>query len=1030
MKKRESQIGNRTSGTGILTILAMFSGCCGLAYEVLYVRALTAILGDMFYVHAALLSTFLVGIGVGAKIAHKAFRWLWVFELLTGLYAIFLPAASKWLAQQPIMVLLTGSGALTILTTIGFISAPSLLIGFSIPLFSAYIKARSPDQLAFQRVYRIYNLGAVLSILTVEFVLIRYFGIRLSLAIIGAINLFNGAILLLTRAAPDQKPAEQPRTFSKRNIAALAMASFGSAVFQMFFLKLSYLVFHPHRENFAIGLSVVMLGIFIGAWLVSKVQIRFETFLVLAAALVGLIYVGYLPILKLFEATAIWAKSSNILILIHKFSFGCLFALGPMIAFGAMIPALMRTERDVADESGHLLFVSSLANAAGYLLYVLVAHPLLTNSVLLALIVVLMLSASLLSVGLRWSKVQTAFAVVGIVLTTFMMFRWDERNFYLAHWVNTLKPEDEVTMFKSGAESATLVNSGKNVWISYNGFPSIYIKTDNVANFAEVMVGVIPALNAPRLDKALVIGFGTGITAGATSLLFKATDVVEINEAFYKMMPHLRHVNFDIEQNPSASLHLSDGRAFLVGKNQVYDAITSTVSDPTYFSASKIYTVDFYKLVRKALKDDGIFCMWIAVGSMSKEGIPTILSALHHSFRYCDLWLLRGNYYLLTCSNQPTHPRRFSELPVRPSLVRQLRNGLFQDEFDEFFEDIRLSENIFDHFTPEVARENTDNHPVLEFMVFRHYKLKKMGSDPFMGNQALFNIDPVRLHELKDAARLARRACVFYQLGEKGGDYLGNFNPILMRDPKVASEFFLESGKFNAAWDRFDEAVKILTTAINIRPNFAQAHNVLGTVLKSQGKLDEAISHFYKALQAKPDFIEAYYNLGNALTSQGKLDEAAQIFQDALAYNELSDLEMDIADIHVSLAAVLKQLNRPDQADEHFNKAIEKYRDELRKDPTAFEVWVRLGNTLITAGNFKKASECFSNAISIDSTILDNHIKLAQSLESQRRYDDAIAALKKAAAYMSNVGDKGAVEKLQEYLERLESKKSNQNAAF
>lgn len=61
----------------MLTVLTLLSGCCALAYEILYVRILTTLLGDMFYVHAALLSTFLVGIGLGAKLAHKWFRWLW-----------------------------------------------------------------------------------------------------------------------------------------------------------------------------------------------------------------------------------------------------------------------------------------------------------------------------------------------------------------------------------------------------------------------------------------------------------------------------------------------------------------------------------------------------------------------------------------------------------------------------------------------------------------------------------------------------------------------------------------------------------------------------------------------------------------------------------------------------------------------------------------------------------------------------------------------------------------------------------------
>lgn len=135
---------------GLLTTLALLSGCCALAYEILYMRALTTILGDMFYVHAALLSTFLVGIGLGAKVAHRWLHWLWAFEMLTGLYALGLPVASRWLSEQPVMGLITSSPFLTIFATVGFLSVPSLLIGFSIPLFSAYIKSCSPERLAFR----------------------------------------------------------------------------------------------------------------------------------------------------------------------------------------------------------------------------------------------------------------------------------------------------------------------------------------------------------------------------------------------------------------------------------------------------------------------------------------------------------------------------------------------------------------------------------------------------------------------------------------------------------------------------------------------------------------------------------------------------------------------------------------------------------------------------------------------------------------------------------------------------------------
>ena len=107
----------RRGEIGLLSLLALLSGCCALAYEVLYVRALTTLLGDMLYVHAALLSTFLVGIGLGAKLAHRCLRWLWAFEILTGLYALALPGVTTWFSEQPVMISITLSASASFTTT-------------------------------------------------------------------------------------------------------------------------------------------------------------------------------------------------------------------------------------------------------------------------------------------------------------------------------------------------------------------------------------------------------------------------------------------------------------------------------------------------------------------------------------------------------------------------------------------------------------------------------------------------------------------------------------------------------------------------------------------------------------------------------------------------------------------------------------------------------------------------------------------------------------------------------------------------
>ena len=446
---------------------------------------------------------------------------------------------------------------------------------------------------------------------------------------------------------------------------------------------------------------------------------------------------------------------------------------------GATLPALMRSEREVAGESGQLLFISSVANAVGYLAYVLLGHPLLSTQVLLGLLAGTCLFASLLANGFRPPRAQVVVATAGVALVAVMMVRWDERNFTLAHWAQQLTPRDEAFYFKSGSESATLVRSPNHEWITYNGHPSISVQRDGRVTAEEMISGVIPALGAPRLERALVLGLGTGITAGAASRIFETTDVVEINHAFYKMMPEIAYANLQIEDNPSARLHLADGRAFLIGRELSYDAILNSIPAPTYYSASKIYTIEFYERVRRALKPDGIFSTWLTVPDMSEEGLLTILSALHQFFPYCDLRLMSPAYYMATCSRQRLHPRRFSELSAEPILVEQLQNSLGELDLDEFFVDTRISENIFEHFTPEVPRANTDDHPVLETMLVRRYQMRRMGREIFLERQASLNVDPVRLHELGDPARLYRRAATFYHLDRNY--FQRNFVPLLKR---------------------------------------------------------------------------------------------------------------------------------------------------------------------------------------------------------------------------------------------------------
>ncbi|MHA3961312.1 tetratricopeptide repeat protein, partial [Synechococcus sp. LTW-G] len=57
-----------------------------------------------------------------------------------------------------------------------------------------------------------------------------------------------------------------------------------------------------------------------------------------------------------------------------------------------------------------------------------------------------------------------------------------------------------------------------------------------------------------------------------------------------------------------------------------------------------------------------------------------------------------------------------------------------------------------------------------------------------------------------------------------------------------------------------DAAIASYNTALQLKPNYTEAHNNLGNALKEQGNLDAAIASYNTALQLKPNYPEAHWN--------------------------------------------------------------------------------------------------------------------------------------------------------------------------
>ena len=113
------------------------------------------------------------------------------------------------------------------------------------------------------------------------------------------------------------------------------------------------------------------------------------------------------------------------------------------------------------------------------------------------------------------------------------------------------------------------------------------------------------------------------------------------------------------------------------------------------------------------------------------------------------------------------------------------------------------------------------------------------------------------------------------------------------------------------------QAVKMITKALNLKPDFPEAYSNLGLALQGLGKSDDAITSYRKALSLKPDYAEAHNNLGIALRSLGRLNESAASYREALR------LQPNRPDAHNNLGVTLQELGRLEESIANYQKALE-----------------------------------------------------------------------------------------------------------
>ena len=79
--------------------------------------------------------------------------------------------------------------------------------------------------------------------------------------------------------------------------------------------------------------------------------------------------------------------------------------------------------------------------------------------------------------------------------------------------------------------------------------------------------------------------------------------------------------------------------------------------------------------------------------------------------------------------------------------------------------------------------------------------------------------------------------------------------------------------------ERVDEAFPVSRTAVNLKPDDAEANANFANVLRYKNQLDEAIVYYKKAVVLKPDVASFHGSLANTLVETGKIKEAITHFE-------------------------------------------------------------------------------------------------------------------------------------------------------
>ena len=729
----------------LLLLTVLLSGFSFLVYEVSWFRMLALMVGATVKASTIVLIAFMAGLGAGAlffgrrttRTAREPSRTAAYLLATAGLFGLAsghvirlgIPALQAQLARTGLSM---GTGDWVVLAaSLAALFVPAFVMGGFLPVM-AVLLVKDDRGLAGMtgRIYSTETLGSALGSLATGFILIRWLGQQNTLYLAAAVNLLGAAVLLARSSQPcgeasagaesasaarPKKAAPRPAT--DRSAALLGAFAFGIAVAGLQVAWFRILRVHLTNTSYTFSLitAIVILGLFAGSRFFSRRnragdrhEMTRVLFLAALAAIAGFFLLARLPELLMFplglerdsylvRIFAIPAAAALLVILPVTFASGYAFPMAcAMVAPGF---------REIGGSMG-VVYVASTAGA--------VLGPALAAFALIpgkgAALAVLFFAALLAcaSVALAW-RTAAAAGTAALLLVTIAVLP-------VVRIVppSVVKFDREILRYHETVEGTWLVakgSGGREVAVSTYVNNSAVIGSSYDAVKAVKLVGHLPFFAGLRCRRALVVGFGIGVTTSAIASHpeVEQIDCVELVAGLREAAGFYSALNGNVHLDRRLNIMSGDGRHFLQAATGKYDLISSDPTHPVLGSGS-LYTKEYFELCRGRLNEGGMVSQYLPLHKLRLDDLLGIIKTFHSVFPGATVWLGHSHAVLLGAERSPKVG--FGEWSAR--VDASVRDPFFYADPHHLAACFLFDGQAIAGFPPQV-RINTDNDPLTEF---------------------------------------------------------------------------------------------------------------------------------------------------------------------------------------------------------------------------------------------------------------------------------------------------------------------------